>query len=152
MASKFRNLASISLFIVSFICLPVSAQLRVEISGVGATQIPRAIAGFADESVAPQQLTAIIKADLDRSGMFKIIDTGTVLSETSSVNYADWRKLGADALVVGSVQRLADGRFEVRYRLLDTVKSAQLSGLSLAAQSHHTRLTAHKIADDIYEK
>ena len=137
-------------------CLTASvfahAQLRVEISGVGANQIPVAIASFANESIAPQQVSAIIRDDLTRSGVFKVIDTGSVLSETSSINLGDWRSRGADALVVGSVQRLADGRFDVRYKLLDTVKSAQLSALALAAQPQFTRVTAHKIADDIYEK
>ncbi|MFT5591494.1 MAG: TolB protein [Bradyrhizobium sp.] len=127
------------------------AQLRVDISGVGASQIPIAIATFADESVAPAQVSAIIKADLMRSGYFKIIDAGT-MSETSTINYGDWKSRGADALVVGSVQRLADGRYDVRYKLLDMIKSAPLSALSLTAPESRTRVTAHKIADDIYEK
>lgn len=134
------------------VCVTAQAQLRFEITGVGATQIPIAVAGFADESIAPQQVTAIIKADLARSGFFKIIDTGNVMSETSPINLNDWKSRGADALVVGSVQRLADGRFDVRYKLLDTVKSTQLSALALAAPAQFTRVTAHKIADDIYEK
>ncbi|MGB6055047.1 MAG: Tol-Pal system beta propeller repeat protein TolB [Burkholderiaceae bacterium] len=128
------------------------AQLRVEISGVGANQIPIAIAGFADEAVAPQSVTAIIKADLARSGYFRIVDTGDVMAETASVDYAAWKGRGADALVIGSVQRLADGRFDVRYRLLDTVKASSLSALSLATQPQYMRVTAHKIADDIFEK
>ncbi|MFC3108234.1 Tol-Pal system beta propeller repeat protein TolB [Undibacterium arcticum] len=128
------------------------AQIRIETSGVGANQIPIAIAGFADEAIAPQQVTAIIKADLARSGYFKIIDTGNVMSETTAINYGEWKARGADALVVGSVQKLADGRFDVRYKLLDTVKTAQLSALALAAQPQSTRVTAHRIADDIYEK
>jgi TolB protein len=131
---------------------PVShAQLRVEIAGVGAQQIPIAVAGFADESIAPQQVSAIIRADLERSGMFKVMDAG-VMSEAAPVNYGEWKARGAEALVVGSVQRLADGRFDVRYRLLDTVKSSQLSALALAAAPQFTRVTGHKIADDIYEK
>ena len=128
------------------------AQLRVEISGVGANQIPIAIAAFADESIAPQQVSTIIKADLLRSGFFKIIDVTSPMSETSAINYGDWKARGADALVVGSVQRLADGRFDVRYKLLDTVKSAQLSALAQAAAPQLTRVSAHKIADDIYQK
>ena len=128
------------------------AQLRVEISGVGANQIPIAIAAFANETIAPQQVTAVIKADLMRSGYFKIIDTGGVIAETADVNYADWKGRGADALVIGSVQQLADGRFDVRYRLLDTVKSTQLSALAMATTPQYLRLSAHKIADDIYEK
>ncbi len=127
------------------------AQLRVEIAGVGAQQIPIAVAGFADESIAPQQVSAIIRADLERSGMFKVMDAG-VMSEAAPVNYGEWKSRGAEALVVGSVQRLADGRFDVRYRLLDTVKSSQLSALALAAAPQFTRVTGHKIADDIYEK
>lgn len=129
-----------------------NAQLRVETSGVGASQIPVAIATFADESLSPQQVSAIIKADLTRSGFFKIIDTGSAISETTQINFGEWKSRGADALVIGSVQRLADGRFDVRYRLLDTVKSAQLSGFSQVAGADRMRVSAHRIADDIYEK
>jgi TolB protein len=127
------------------------AQLKIEIAGVGSNQIPIAVAAFADESVAPAQVSAIIKADLERSGVFKVIDAGTV-SETDPVNHSQWKSRGADALVVGSVQKLADGRFEVRYKLHDTVKTAQLSSMNQATQPKYTRLSAHKIADDIYEK
>jgi len=128
------------------------AQLRVEIAGVGSNQIPIAVAGFADESVAPAQVSAIIKADLERSGVFKVIDAGTVISDTASVDFGAWKGRGADALVVGSVQKLADGKFDVRYKLLDTVKGSQLSTLAQGVAPKYTRLSAHKIADDIYEK
>jgi TolB protein len=128
-----------------------NAQLKIEIAGVGSNQIPIAVAAFADESMAPAQVSAIIKADLERSGAFKVIDAGT-LSESDPVSYSQWKSRGADALVVGSVQKLADGRIEVRYKLHDTVKTAQLSSMNQAAQAKYTRLSAHKIADDIYEK
>jgi TolB protein len=147
-----RAVAVATLALSTLLTAPVShAQLRVEIAGVGAQQIPIAVAGFADESIAPQQVSAIIRADLERSGMFKVMDAG-VMSEAAPVNYGEWKSRGAEALVVGSVQRLADGRFDVRYRLLDTVKSSQLSALALAAAPQFTRVTGHKIADDIYEK
>lgn len=128
------------------------AQLRVEISGVGANQIPIAIAGFANETVAPQQVTAIIKADLARSGYFRVIDTGNTMSETAEIDYTGWRLRGADALVIGSVQRLADGRFDVRYRLLDIVRANSLSGFGQIAAPDRLRVASHQIADDIYEK
>ena len=124
-----------NLFLRGFVLLllfftgAVQAQLRVETSGVGATQIPIAIAGFVGENIAPQQITAIIKSDLANSGFFRIIDTGNAMSETTPVNYSEWKSKGADALVVGSVQRLADGRFDVRYRLLDNFTG---TGLPLA--------------------
>lgn len=147
-----------NLFLRGFVLLllfftgAVQAQLRVETSGVGATQIPIAIAGFVGENIAPQQITAIIKSDLANSGFFRIIDTGNAMSETTPVNYGEWKSKGADALVVGSVQRLADGRFDVRYRLLDTMKSSNISGFGQVAGQDRMRVAAHKIADDIYEK
>lgn len=143
-----RSVAVIGLMLATL----AHAQLRVEIAGVGANQIPIAIAGFADEATAPQQLTAIIKADLARSGYFKIIDTGNVMSETTPINFGEWKEQGADALVVGSIHRLADGRYDVRYRLLDIIKSANLSGFGQVAGPDRLRVAAHKIADDIYEK
>ena len=127
------------------------AQLRVEITGIGSNQIPVAVANFANESAAPQSLSGIIKADLARSGVFKIID-GAEMSETAPVSYDQWKSRGADALAAGSVQALADGRLDVRYKLFDTVKSAQLSSMNNAAAPQFNRLLAHKIADDIYEK
>ncbi len=84
--------------------------------------------------------------------MFKVIDTGTVLSDTGNIDAAQWKSRGADALVVGSVSRLADGRFDVRYKLVDTIKSGELSSLAQAAMPKYTRLSAHRIADDIYQK
>jgi TolB protein len=140
------------LFSASLLVGTAHAQLRVEIAGVGNNQIPVAVAAFADESMAPQQVSAIIRADLERSGVFKVIDARQAIPETATVDYSAWKSSGADALVVGSVQKLADGRFAVRYKLLDTVKGGQISSLSDAVQPGSTRLQAHRIADDVYEK
>lgn len=129
-----------------------NAQLKVEIAGVGSGQIPIAVAAFADEDVAPAQLSAIIRADLERSGVFKVIDADAVLSDSSNVDFGQWKSRGADALVVGSVQKLANGSYNVRYKLLDTIKSSELSTLGQTTPARYARLSAHKIADDIYEK
>jgi len=128
------------------------AQLRIDIAGVGSNQIPVAVAGFADESIAPQQVSAIIRADLERSGVFKVIDAHQAISDSAHVDLAAFKASGANALVIGSVSKLADGRFEVSYKLLDTVKQGELSHMSDAVAARNTRLEAHRIADDVYEK
>ena len=128
------------------------AQLRVEIAGVDANQLPVAVAAFANEATGTQKISAIIQSDLARTGVFKLFATNEVMAETASIDYNAWRAKGADALVTGSVQKIADGRVEVRYKLWDTVKSAQLSALAMAAQPGLVRTIAHKIADDIYQK
>lgn len=132
---------------------PALAQFRVEIAGVGATQIPIAIGRFRDEARSPQPLSAIIKADLERSGLFRSIDaTASALDDTSRPAMGEWRSKGADALVAGSVTVLADGRHDVRYHLWDVVKGRDLGGLSLVVPAADLRQAAHRIADDIYEK
>ena len=128
------------------------AQLKVEIAGVGSNQIPVAVAAFADEGVAPAQVSAVIRADLERSGVFKVIDAGQVISDSANVDLAAFKASGVDALVVGSVARQPDGRLAVRYKLLDPVKGGQLSQLGGVVQPKYTRLQAHRIADDVYEK
>ena len=128
------------------------AQFRVEISGVGATQLPIAITRFRDEERSGQAISTIVRADLERSGAFRGIDTSATLDETSRPVMAEWRTRAADALVAGSVARLADGRFDVRFKLWDVVKGVELGGQSNAVDASDLRLAAHRIADYIYEK
>ena len=129
------------------------AQFRVEVSGVGLTQMPIAIATFRGEVQAPQKIGAIVKADLDRSGVFKTIDTsGVVLDEAARPDMASFKQKGADSLVTGSVTPLADGRFDVRLRLWDVVRGLDLGGQSFAVTSADLRLSAHRISDFVYEK
>ena len=87
---------------------PASAQFRVEITGIGGNQIPVAIANFRDEANVPVPVSAIVRADLQRSGLFRIVDAPGSFDENSRIVMADWRGRGADALAVGSVSRLAD--------------------------------------------
>lgn len=132
---------------------PVWPQFRVEISGVGTTQLPIAALKFRGEDKAPQPVGSIVRADLERSGVFRHVESaGTVLDETSQPPMTEWRGRGADALVAGSVSRLADGRFDVRYRLWDVVKGVDLGGQSYAVVAADLRLVAHRIADAVYER
>ncbi|CAN5485983.1 Tol-Pal system beta propeller repeat protein TolB [soil metagenome] len=131
---------------------PAAAQFRVEISGVGATQLPIAVAKFRDEDKSAQAISAIIRADLERSGAFKIVDAPGALDENTQPSMSDWRGRAADALAAGSVTRLADGRFDVRFKLWDVVKGSDLGGQANAVEAGDLRLAAHRIADTIYQK
>lgn len=134
------------------VALPSLAQFRVEIAGVGATRLPIAISDFNNESATGQPLAAIIRADLERSGQFSIVPGQAGMTETSQPQFVDWRARAADALAAGSATRLADGRFDVRYRLWDVVKGTELGSESVPVVAADLRLAAHKIADAIYQK
>jgi len=125
------------------------SQFRVEISGIGATQLPIAVTRFRDEDRSGQAISAIVRADLERSGVFRLVESSGALDERSQPQMADWRARQADALVVGSVTRLADGRFDVRYKLWDVVKGGELVGQSLVVPAADLRLAAHRIADAV---
>jgi TolB protein len=131
---------------------PSSAQMTVEITGVGSQQYPIAVAAFKTDGSAPQDISAIVRADLSRSGQFRMIDPGdAAIGEDEHIDLTPWRARGADTLVVGSVSRLADGQFDIRYAVHDSVKSTRMDG-SYVSPAAEMRLTAHRIADRIYEK
>lgn len=146
--SRRRSLAALAAFGAG----PALAQLRIDIAGVGGTRVPVAIVDFRDESKSPQPIAAIVRADLERSGLFRSVDAPGGLAETSSPVWPDWRARQADALAAGSVNRLADGRLDIRFKLWDVVKGAELVGEAHAVLPEDARLAAHRIADTIYQK
>ena len=142
------------LFALAFLAATaVNAQLSIEITGAGANRIPVAIANFAGDTAAAQVVTATVRADLERSGLFKLIDpAGATLDENAQINFADWKGRGADALAAGSVTRGPDGRMQARFRLYDTQKQVALGGAVYVTGNDQLRAAGHRIADYIYEK
>jgi TolB protein len=131
------------------------AQLTIDIIGGGGTTIPIAIVPFAGETNYPYPLTEIVAADLNRSGLFKLVDPGGVNPRpvrAEDVRSGDWTARGADAVVVGNATPQSDGRVEIRFYLVDVVKQQQLAAFSYVVAPAQFRPTAHQIADVIYEK
>ncbi|MGB7502102.1 MAG: Tol-Pal system beta propeller repeat protein TolB [Azonexus sp.] len=129
------------------------AQLSIEITGAGANRIPVAIANFTGDAAAAQVVTSTVRADLERSGLFKLVDPGgATLDENAQINFGDWKGRGADALAAGSLARGGDGRMEARFRLYDTQKQVALGGAVFVTGNDQLRAAGHRIADYIYEK
>ena len=131
------------------------AQLTIEIVGGAGTTIPVSIVPFEGESSFPLGITGVVGADLARSGLFKLVDYEGIQPRpmrAEDVRPADWRARGADAVAVGSMRSLPDGRVEVRFALVDAVKNATLASQIYTVTPAQFRATAHKIADVIYEK
>ncbi|WP_233505745.1 Tol-Pal system beta propeller repeat protein TolB [Rhodoferax lacus] len=143
----------LSLLILALLQATAWAQFRVEVAGVGVTQIPVAIAAFRGEDSSSQKISALVQADLERSGQFRGVDaSGSNLDDSSRPDFSAWRQKNADALLTGSVTRLADGRFDVRMHLWDTVRGQDLGAQSKAVFQADLRIAAHEIADYVYEK
>ena len=102
----------------------------------------------------PQDVARIIANDLTRSARFSPLPVGDLPSRpstASAVNFSDFRILGTPNLVIGKVNRLANGRFKVEFRLFDVFRGAQLTGYELDARPDELRRIAHQMSDIIYE-
>jgi TolB protein len=146
-------LALLALTLLPF--APARAQLTIEIVGGAGTTIPIAIVPFEGESSFPLGISGVVGADLARSGMFKLIGTDGVVprpARAEEVQAGVWRSRNADAVTVGSMRTLPDGRVEVRVSLVDVVKQTTLANMTYQVTQQQFRATAHKIADVIYEK
>jgi TolB protein len=129
------------------------AQFKVDVAGVGLTQVPIAIASFKGEDSASQKPSAIVLADLERSGQFKSIALpGLSMDELTRPDFQQFRQKSADALLTGSATRLADGRFEVRARLWDVVSGQERGDYRETVAAADLRLSSHRLADWVYEK
>ncbi len=149
MIKHFRWLLAACLFVAH----GAWAQLTVEITGAGANRIPVAIANFAGEGLLPQALTGIVRADLERSGLFKLVDPGPAqVAENAAVDLTQWKERGADALALASIVPAPGGRYEIRMRLYDIARQGKPDGMIFVFASATMRETGHRIADFIYEK
>ena len=133
------------------IALPVRAALNIEIVGAGENQIPVAIVPFGNEGKLAQRITEVVSADLKSSGQFKlVVPTSKMPHEPNEIDFADWR--GVEAMAIGGVEMLPDGRVTVKFRLFDAVKQTELFGQAVTAKADQVRAIGHRIADMIYEK
>jgi TolB protein len=133
------------------------AVLTIKITqGIEGAQ-PIAIVPFSVQPGAQppdQDVAQIISNDLTRSGRFSPLpmsDLPSRPSDASAVNFSDFRILGMPNLVIGNVKRLANGRFEVEFRLFDVFRGKQIEGYGLEAAPNELRRRAHEISDIIYE-
>jgi len=104
---------------------------------------------------APENMGAIIAADLARTGQFKPIATADLPARPDrpeAVNFSDWRLLGTSNLLIGSVAPAPGGRFKVRFRLFDVFQASQIIGYTLDAGAGQLRRIAHQVSDIVYEK
>jgi TolB protein len=149
---KMRFLLGVIFFLVA---ASAAAQLSIEITGAGASRTPIAIVPFAGETATGTNLSAVVRADLERSGLFRGLEIPPLSphpTEKSPVNFGEWRSRLADALVLGSVVPRPDGRHEVLFRVYDIVKQAQIGEIGYIFAKDNARAAAHKVADFVYEK
>jgi TolB protein len=141
---------------------PASAQLRVDVTQGNVQPMPIAITDFmatqpADATMA-KNIAGVVRADLQRSGLFKPLDPKSFVDHITSIdatpNFANWRIINAQGLVTGQAQVLPDGRLQVDFRLWDVYAGfPPLLGLQyVLTTTDGWRQIAHMISDQIYQR
>lgn len=137
--------------------LPAHAVLTIEITKGFDDAMPIAVVpfGWAGSGQVPEDVAGIIASDLHRSGMFRPLEDRELISRphrSAQVNYADWRALNVNHLVIGRILPQNDSSYIVQFQLLDVKTRRQLAGYSFRAEKSQLRRTAHQISDIIYEE
>lgn len=158
-----RILLSLSIIVFS---AQSSARLQVLITEGINTARPIAVIPFKwlGKGKAPQNISDVISADLQRSGQFSPIalDKMPVTPSTvADIDYALWHKMGVEAIVMGEMKPAPEkGKFIITYELLDVVSgnvamaeySPVLDKRRGTVRTRQLRQYAHRISDVVYEK
>ena len=142
--------------ILGVLSLPAQARLTIEVTGGVEAAQPIAVVPFGvSEGLIPKEdVATIIAADLVRTGRFRAMPTRDMLSMPSTpaeVDLRDWSLLNMNSLVIGRVEQEENG-YRVGYTLFDVFGGKEIASGSHSATQGGLRLTAHRIADEIFEK
>ncbi len=137
-----------------------TAQLKVDVTQGTVKPLPIAITNFngrgGQEVQLGKSIAGVVKADLERSGLFQPIDEKAFIDVERSLDtvprFQNWRILNAQAMVQGRVSLLNNNRMRVEFRLWDVFAQQQMVGQVYTTVSSNWRRIAHIIADAIYKR
>lgn len=133
------------------------AELVIEITSGVDNPTPIAIVptGWSGGTALPEDIAEIVTANLHRSGLFRPIPRGDMLSsptEPSEVYYRDWRVLGAEYLTTSKLRQNDQGGYSLSFQLYDVFNERQLLNLSVDGGPQELRDLAHYMSDKVYEQ
>ncbi|NND89915.1 MAG: Tol-Pal system beta propeller repeat protein TolB [Granulosicoccus sp.] len=142
--------------LLALLAVPAHAVIEIEITQGGDNAIPIAIVpfGWSGSGEAPEDIAAIVDADLQRSGNFAPLNRQDLVARPVSGDvprYANWRLSGADFLLIGGM-RVAGAGYVVEFQLYDVLQQALLTGFSFQVTDQTLRSAAHQISDEVYEE
>jgi TolB protein len=149
--------------IVAVMTLPSvgRAELNLELKDGVIEPLPFAVPDFVAENGGAgeyaSQIARVVAADLTGTGLFREIPKNAFISNVTNFNspvqYADWKAINAQALIVGAVTMGSGGRLTVKFRLFDVFSGAPLGeGLQFGGTTKSWRRMAHKVADAAYSR
>ncbi|HEX6978037.1 MAG TPA: Tol-Pal system beta propeller repeat protein TolB [Alphaproteobacteria bacterium] len=137
------------------------AEVRIDITRGKVEPMPIAVSPFFGaqprDAQIGQDMTNVIAANLERSGLFRPIDPKAYIQTPVALRnqpprFADWRAINAQALVHGNIDLQSDGRLRVEFRLWDVYGESQMEGRVFTTAPQNWRRVAHIISDAVYKR
>ena len=142
--------------LAAFSIAPAHAALQVDVTTANPQPLPIAIPDFMRRSPGRPNIAGVVRADLERSGLFRPLDQKGFVEHITDINkvptFASWRSITAQGLVTGQVAMQPDGRLRVDFRLWDVYGESQMLGLQFFTTPENWRRIAHMVSDAIYER
>jgi TolB protein len=138
-----------------------AAQLKLDVTQGNIRPMPIALPDFLAGPGAPdpgmgRNITQIIASNLRRSGLFLPIDQASYIERITNVDgqpqFASWRRINADALVVGRLERQGNGNVAAKFRLWDVAAGSHIHAQQTSTSPDNYRRLAHIISDQIYQR
>jgi TolB protein len=137
------------------------SEIILSISGESGARPRYAVPDFigraadAETQAAARLMGAVLFDDLAFEREFYMVPRDTYRTIPAARSFADipfdrWRELGADGLVVGSVERTGPAAFRVEVRLFDVRTRRSVMAKEYSGSTSNPRLYAHTAADDIH--
>ena len=135
---------------------PARAALAIRVDQGVTEPIPIAIPDFLGAGQAGKDVATVVRADLERSGLFRSLNPASFIEKISDINtpprFGDWRTIQAQGLVTGQAVMQPDARLKVDFRLWDIFGESQMVGLQYMTTPENWRRIAHLVSDAIYER
>ncbi len=140
---------------------PVPAQVRGEITGPGASRLPVAIPdlkpGSGADPAAAAAFVKALRADLEHSGLFRVINPMAYIHDAAAsgitpetINFDNWRTVGALGLAIGTIEGGTTG-LAVDARYYDVANRSMLGGRRFNGTAADGSRMGHRMADAIIE-
>ncbi len=143
--------------------IPADAKVYIDINAPSATRVPIIVPPFqntgpqADDQKLAKKMVSIICANLEFSGMFRIIDPKLLKKEHLrgvTRNQIKWDQLsvvGAEAIVTGAFA-IQNNRINVELRLFDAVQGRFIMGKKYSGTLKEYRLICHRFSNELFRE
>ena len=144
-----------------FILATAQTRLYIDIDQVGGYLLPIALPKLLGEAADPeigQQIRAVLRQDLELSGLFRIVDPATYIDEVPQsldrLQYQNWSTVGATGVVAGRLQQLpTDSQVRLELALHDVVQQRQrFNGKEYLGPRSRHREMAHRFSDVVFHE